>query len=396
MVKIDLRQIRGQGIARTAQIEKTEDGWLVPSTSTEDKKYLVQEDFTCNCGDSVFHQKTCKHAYAVRYYLQKETQTAEGIKTEKMRLTYKQAWGAYNRAQKEEITLFDNLLRDLVQEVEEPEQKLGRPRLSLQDTVFCSIQKVYSQLSSRRAHSLFGRATEGGLINHAPYFNVVSAFLNSDEATPILMNLLSVSAAPLKSVETSFAVDSTGFKTNCFSMYANEKYGLLRRHNWLKAHACVGVKTNIITAIAITGVEGGDCPQFADLVKNTAKNGFSVHEVSADKAYNSRANYDVVKELGAQAYIPFKSNTTGKARGSFAWKKAYHFFMLNAEEFYQHYHKRSNVESAFSSIKKKFGDGLKSKNYTAQVNELLCKVVAYNIVVLIHEMEELGIRPDFA
>jgi len=44
----------------------------------------------------------------------------------------------------------------------------------------------------------------------------------------------------------------------------------------------------------------------------------------------------------------------------------------------QHYHKRSNVESAFGSIKKKFGETLRNKNYTAQVNELLCKIVAYN------------------
>ncbi len=30
-----------------------------------------------------------------------------------------------------------------------------------------------------------------------------------------------------------------------------------------------------------------------------------------------------------------------------------------------------------------------SKNRTAQINEILCKVIAYNITVLIHEMIEL-------
>ncbi len=393
---MEMRQIRGQVIARTQEIQKAEGGWLVPSASLEDKKYFVNEEFDCDCPDSQFHKKTCKHAYAVRFYLQKETATPQGTKTERMRITYKQAWHAYNKAQTEEITLFDKLLRDLTEDIEEPEQHMGRKRIPMREQVFCAIQKVYSQLSSRRARSLFVNAQQRQQIENAPSYNMVNLLMNREDLTPILMNLLSLSAAPLKSVETSFAVDSTGFKTNCFSMYANEKYGLLRRHNWLKAHACVGVKTNIITAIAITGVEGGDCPQFADLVKNTAGRGFDVQEVSADKAYNSRENYDVVKEIGAQAYIPFKSNSTGKARGSLAWKKAYHYFQLNAEEFYAHYHKRSNVESVFASIKKKFGDGLKSKNYNAQVNELLCKVIAYNVVVLIHEMEELKIKPDFA
>ncbi|MCL4451196.1 MAG: hypothetical protein M1327_01030 [Candidatus Thermoplasmatota archaeon] len=43
----------------------------------------------------------------------------------------------------------------------------------------------------------------------------------------------------------------------------------------------------------------------------------------------------------------------------------------------------------------KFGDSLKSKNLIAQKNELFCKTKAYNITVLIHEMFELGIKPDF-
>ena len=46
-------------------------------------------------------------------------------------------------------------------------------------------------------------------------------------------------------------------------------------------------------------------------------------------------------------------------------------------------------------VKAKFGDKLKSKNFIAQQNELLCKLIAHNIVVLIHEIYELGIEPKF-
>ena len=77
------------------------------------------------------------------------------------------------------------------------------------------------------------------------------------------------------------------------------------------------------------------------------------------------------------------------------WKKAYHFFQLHREEFDEYYHKRSNVESTIGAIKQKFGETLKSKNRVAQENELLCKILAYNITVLIHEMFESGITPDF-
>ena len=59
------------------------------------------------------------------------------------------------------------------------------------------------------------------------------------------------------------------------------------------------------------------------------------------------------------------------------------------------YHKRSNVESAFSMIKRKFEDAIRSKTDTAMVNESLTKVLCHNLSVLCHEMQELGIDPQF-
>lgn len=395
MVCIDMRQVKGQGIARTAQIEKAEGGWLVPSQNT-DQKYLVQEDFTCNCADSVFHKTTCKHAYAVRFYLARETTTPEGVKTEKMRLTYKQAWGAYNRAQKEEITVFDKLLSDLVQEVEEPAQDKGRPRLSLQESVFCAVQKVYSQLSSRRAYSLYKNAEGREQIGQAPHYNAINKLLNRTDLTPILHELVTLTSLPLKTVETQFAIDSTGFSTKNFGQYCESKYHLGREHRWLKAHICVGVKTNTVTAVEVTDEHGADSTQFAPLVQKTAEKGFNMQEVSADKAYMSRANYETVRAVGGTAYIPFTPRVTGEAHGSLLWKKMFLYFQLHQEEFMAHYHKRSNVESTFSMIKTKFGEQLKSKNPKAQENELLCKFIAHNIVVLIHEMHEMKINPSFS
>ena len=49
----------------------------------------------------------------------------------------------------------------------------------------------------------------------------------------------------------------------------------------------------------------------------------------------------------------------------------------------------------FSAVKRKFGDSLRSKTRAAMVNEVLCKFLCHNIVVLIHEQEELGIVPVF-
>ena len=73
----------------------------------------------------------------------------------------------------------------------------------------------------------------------------------------------------------------------------------------------------------------------------------------------------------------------------------YYHFMVNREDFLAHYHKRSNVETAFSMIKAKFGDAVRSKSHVGQLNEVLCKVLCHNICVLIQATHELGIEPRF-
>jgi len=85
----------------------------------------------------------------------------------------------------------------------------------------------------------------------------------------------------------------------------------------------------------------------------------------------------------------------GRAASSAMWKKMFHYFQLNREEFMEHYHKRSSIESTNAAIKRKFGETLKSKNRVAQENELLAKIIAYNLTVVIHEIYENGIEPRF-
>jgi transposase len=128
------------------------------------------------------------------------------------------------------------------------------------------------------------------------------------------------------------------------------------------------------------------------LAKTTAQN-FQIAEISADKGYASKSNTEVIAALGATPFISFASHHRGNGGGT--WEKMYHYFQFRRTEFLEHYHKRSNVESAFSMMKRKFGDSLRSKTDVAMVNETLCKILCHNLVVLIHEMCELGIDPVF-
>ena len=71
------------------------------------------------------------------------------------------------------------------------------------------------------------------------------------------------------------------------------------------------------------------------------------------------------------------------------------YYNFKREEFMAHYHKRSNVESVFQMIKSKFGEKLRSKNETAQINEALTKVLCHNLCVVIQSMYELDVVPEF-
>jgi transposase len=394
------REERGEDIIKRFQIVKTPRGWRVPSTSSSGKSYLVTfngHEPKCNCPDCELRKKKCKHIHAVEFYIKKEIDEEGKItQTKGVKITYSQDWKAYDNAQTNEKLVFMKLLRDLCDNIEQPAYKFGRPTLPISEMLFASALKVYSTFSLRRFMSDMKIAQAMNIVEVVPNFMTISNFMNKEEVTNILKELIEISASPLREVETDFAVDSSGFSTSRFARWFDTKWGKERKYKvWLKAHLISGVKTNIVTGCEITEGDCNDSPQLSNLVEQTAKN-FKVGEISCDKAYSSRKNLELIENVGAVPFIPFKKNVSGRRdRGSGTWKKMYAYFIYKHDEFLEHYHKRSNAETVFSSIKAKFKDNLRSKGRTAQVNELLLKILCYNITVVIQEISTLGISGNF-
>jgi len=316
------------------------------------------------------------------------------------RPTYSQDWRNYTLAQTNEKQQFLTLLKDLCSTVPQPEQGKGRPRLPLSDMIFAATFKVYSGFSARRFTGDIEAALRDGLIDHAPNFNTTNRYLANPALTPILKSLIETSAAPLASVETDFAIDSTGFSTTTYDRWFDHKWGKVKsKQVWAKAHLMTGVRTNIVTAAHCTAGESADSPQLPVLLEATAQTFDTISDVSADKAYLSKQNFRAIEAVGGTAYIPFKVNSTpSQSHHVFdgVWSKAWHYYNLNRDEFLAHYHKRSNAETTMMMVKTKFGGAVKSKSPTAQVNEVLCKVLAHNICVLIQSFYELGIESHFS
>ena len=399
---MDAREERGLVIAATSKIEQNKLGWKVPSQSGNGT-YVVNLDHGqpfCTCPDYEKRQQPCKHIHAVEYVIQRETKPdgSETI-TRSMRMTCTQEWPAYDEAQMHEQERFVDLLRDLCNGIQQPEYKFGRPRLPLADVVFGVAYKAYTTMSGRRFMSDLRDAETKELVVKAPSFASNARYLENPELTPLLKALIEQSASPLRAIETDFAVDSSGFSTTTYARWFDHKYGKQRsKQTWVKAHLMCGVQTHVVTSVEATPYESSDNRQFIPLVNKTAEV-FNINEVSADKAYTDRRNLKAVQALGGTAFIPFKSNSTGKADHHHGfdglWNRMWHFYNFNRDCFLQHYHKRSNVETTFSMIKAKFGAAVRDKTPIAQVNEVLCKVLCHNICVLIQSIYELGLVPTF-
>jgi transposase len=392
------RELRGQTLAmRTAgKIRRKGALWVVPSQSHAGTYVVDPTDKTCTCPDYELHHQPCKHIYAVEYTTKAEiTEDGKCTITKTLRVTYKQDWPAYNAAQCNEKERVAKLLHALCSGIIQPPQKgRGRPRLQIADMLFAACMKVYSTVSGRRADTDMREFHRQGLLSAKPCYNSIFNYLENPALTPILKVLIEESALPLRSVESDFMVDSTGFTTVNYTRWYDAKYGReMSEHVWLKAHIMNGRKTNIVTSVEITEGDVHDSPQFVGLVQSTAKR-FKMAEVSADKAYLSKENVGTVLLAGAVPYIPFKSNSTG-TDGPEIWQKLYHYYQLNRREFLAHYHKRSNAESTVWMIKSKFGGSVRSKLHEAQVNEILCKVLCHNLCCLVSSTYELGIDPKF-
>jgi transposase len=399
---IDYRQQRGQAIVQTKgkkirQIVDTK--YLVPSQTLNGGTYVVDAmASTCTCPDFETNgpDHRCKHLWAV-LIVRREVTAEDGttvVTEQEVRISYPQNWPAYNRAQMEEKSRIEILLKGLCEGIVQPSQTNGRPRLPLADVVYGATMKVYTTFSGRRATTDIKACEERGFVEKAPHYNSLFRYLERADMQPLLTTLVEESAAPLKAIETNFAVDGTGFSTNTYASWFDHKYGEEKRsQRWIKAHAMIGVKTNVITAVKMTEGFVNDAPQLPSLVTATAAKGFTIQEVSADKAYLSHDNLAAVEAAGGVPYVPFKSNSKGT--GSAAWQRLWHVYSLNREDFLAHYHQRSNVESTFSAVKRKFGGSLRSKLPAAQYNEGLLKCLCFNLTVLVHSIHELGIDPKF-
>jgi len=162
------------------------------------------------------------------------------------------------------------------------------------------------------------------------------------------------------------AIDATGFsKTNPSFHYIKridsknpvKSYAKLSMLYDVQHHKVITLHTRIKPAHEIRDAKLliGQCCQTKCLL--------------ADKAYDAEWLHEYCFERGVQTIIPKKKNII---RGRFRKKQGINF----TEE---KYHKRSNIESGFSAIKRKYGGSVSGKYLQSINSELSCKAIAHNL-----------------
>lgn len=423
---VDPRRIaRGQRIAASTPIAKTEDGWIIPSDTRPGVYYRIWTDGDgahCSCPDVL---RTCKHIIALWFILDRDpkARTIPSLASASVsstvehpipasksivtiptpmdapataeQLTY---WQAYNLAQTNEKWLFQQLLHALCALVPEPAGRAkGRPPIPVRDLVFGEVFREYSGMSSRRGQSDIKEGAKDGYISRRYGYNTGTDFLNRPETTNLLRALIIESARPLQGIERVFAPDSTGFSTRTHGRWYDEKYSSEKnpRATYVKTHILIGVKSHIITSAAASVEPIADIRMLPILLQETRGAHFTVEQILADGAYLSEAILEWAHKEGIDIWVPFRINSRFHYDNSL-WDKHLATFLLNQQCFAEHYHQRSQVESGISMVKAKYGASVRGKTPTSQVNNVLCKLLANNLYVLICSIFELGLEPEFA
>ena len=174
-------------------------------------------------------------------------------------------------------------------------------------------------------------------------------------------------------------VDSTGLTTTNKGSYIEDKWKKEKR-KFIKLHIIADRKTKKIVGFRVTSERTGDSKKFIPLVKEVSKKK-KIEKAYADTMYDSRKNFNLLKEKGIEPAIKVRKNARTLARGSpLRREETVLTKKLGLEGWKQlkDYGQRWIVEIVFSSFKRVLGEALRSKKFISQKAEASLKVMLYN------------------
>jgi hypothetical protein len=177
--------------------------------------------------------------------------------------------------------------------------------------------------------------------------------------------------------DVTIAVDSSGIKVSNRGDWIHKKWKVKR--GFIKVHIAVDTKTKQILAIEVTKEDVGDGRMLKRLVDGSASKA-GLKGVIADGAYDSKSNFRLVSDMDIEPLIRVRRNASFKGGGCMLRKFAVVEQLGNPDWRRERgYGYRWMAESAFSCIKRVFGEYICAVKWPNIVKELLLKASIYNL-----------------
>jgi len=271
------------------------------------------------------------------------------------------------------------------------QRTVGRPPANPRAIIICLIIRAVFRLSYRSVYSLLASSSEYReicRIKHLPAYNTVQEHVKHvDEG--YLNELVKQTSAAIMKVQRrgvcSSACDGTGIAIRKYERWfdvRNSKRSRKRRFVRLHAHVTTDKEMPFFLSAIVTKGYKNDSPQLRGLMSQKSRE-IALENVALDSAFLSRRNAQLVANHEANPVIKLKSNTTSAlSKGYPAWNRMVHEAWENKEAYESRYHRRAVIEGVFGAFKHRFGREMASKIRHNQNVEVLCRVVAWNVLAL--------------
>jgi hypothetical protein len=177
------------------------------------------------------------------------------------------------------------------------------------------------------------------------------------------------------------AVDASGIKVANRGDWMRHKWKV--RRGYLKIHIAVDVKRKKILALKVTDEKTGDGGMLQPLVEETSEKGDKIAKAIGDGAYDTKRNFRYLAMNGIEPMIKVRRNTSNRAGGYVVRKLAAQEYLHDPKTWKRKhgYGQRWMVESAFSSLKRTFGEYVSAKTMQNMANEIMLKASLYNLLI---------------
>ena len=176
------------------------------------------------------------------------------------------------------------------------------------------------------------------------------------------------------------ALDASGIKVTNRGEWIRRKWKVKR--GYLKIHLAVDTKSKKIMSMDVTSEKVGDGKRLRKLVHEASEKA-KVSKVLADGAYDSKKNFRYLAEKEIEPVIKVRKNTSSKAGGCMPRKHIAQEYLRDPKAWKRkhQYGQRWMVETAFSSLKRTFGEYVSAKTMQNMTNEMMIKASLYNLFI---------------